>query len=140
MPMSAEGLFGSGSAMSVALLDIDKFKAINDTHSHLVGDEVLRRVARIVRTAVRLGDMAARYGGEEFGLVLPDTRLEEAAAVCERVRAAVAEADWELVRPGLRVTLSVGVSQEGRPELALAVADQRLYAAKRGGRNRVVSH
>ncbi|HEX5495721.1 MAG TPA: GGDEF domain-containing protein [Mycobacteriales bacterium] len=130
---------GSGPVVSVALLDIDEFKVINDTHSHLVGDEVLRRVARILEAAVRLSDMAARYGGEEFGLVLPNTPLDEAAAVCERVRRAVAEADWALVRPGLRVTVSAGVSQECRPELALSVADQRLYAAKRGGRNRVIA-
>lgn len=136
-----ERLFGgdSGSVVSVALLDIDEFKAINDTHSHLVGDEVLRRVARLLEAAVRLSDMVARYGGEEFGLVLPNTPLDVAATVCERVRRAVADADWTLVRPGLRVTLSAGVSQERRPELALSVADQRLYAAKRSGRNRVVA-
>lgn len=127
------------SVVSVALLDIDEFKAINDTHSHLVGDEVLRRVARIIQAAVRMCDMAARYGGEEFGLVLPDTPLDQAQVVCERVRRAVADADWTLVRPGLRVTLSAGVSQERNPGLALSVADQRLYAAKRGGRNRVVA-
>lgn len=132
-------LFGSGALVSVALLDIDLFKSVNDTHSHLVGDEVLRRVARIIRSTVRSGDMAARYGGEEFGLVLPDTPLEEAAVVCERVRQAVAGADWAAVRPSLSVTVSVGVSQEDRAKPALAVADKRLYEAKRAGRNRVVA-
>lgn len=135
-----ERVFGSeGSApVSVALLDIDEFKLINDTHSHLVGDEVLRRVARLLEAAVRLTDMVARYGGEEFGLVFPGTAVTEAAAVCERVRRAVADADWSLVRPGLRVTVSLGVAQDTDPTSALTVADQRLYTAKRGGRNRVV--
>jgi diguanylate cyclase (GGDEF)-like protein len=88
---------------------------------------------------VRLSDMVARYGGEEFGLVFPATPLDEAAAVCERIRSAVAEADWSLVRPGLAVTLSAGVAQEDTAAQALSVADRRLYEAKRAGRNRVVA-
>lgn len=125
--------------VSVALLDIDRFKSINDTYSHRVGDEVLRRVARIVADAVRYGDLAARYGGEEFGLVLPDTLLDQAVVVCERVRLAVADADWTGVCRDLRVTVSAGVARDAVPEPALRIADARLYAAKGAGRNQVVA-
>lgn len=126
--------------VTVALLDLDRFKSINDSFSHLVGDEVLRRVGRLMAAVVRNGDLVARYGGEEFGMVLPATSLEEAVAVCERVRRAVADADWSSVRPGLGVTVSIGLAEEGSVQRALSVADRRLYAAKREGRNRVVAY
>lgn len=125
--------------VSVALLDLDQFKSINDRFSHLVGDEVLRRVARLMATTVRQGDLVARYGGEEFGMVLPATSLGEAAAVCERVREAIAKANWRSVRAELDVTVSIGVAEETSAQQALSVADRRLYVAKRGGRNRVVA-
>ncbi|HEY9388765.1 MAG TPA: tetratricopeptide repeat-containing diguanylate cyclase [Mycobacteriales bacterium] len=126
--------------VSVALLDLDRFKSINDGFSHLVGDEVLRRVGRLLEAVVRQGDLVARYGGEEFGMVLPATSLEEAEAVCDRVRLAVADTDWSAVRAGLCVTVSGGVAEESTAERALAVADRRLYVAKRSGRNRIVAH
>jgi diguanylate cyclase (GGDEF) domain len=125
--------------VSVALLDLDRFKSINDGFSHLVGDEVLRRVGRLMEAVVRQGDLVARYGGEEFGMVLPATSLEEAAAVCDRVRRAVANTDWSAVRVGLCVTVSGGVAEESSAERALSVADSRLYVAKRSGRNRIVA-
>lgn len=125
--------------VSVALFDIDGFKSINDRYSHQAGDEVLRRVARLLEAAVRGSDLVARYGGEEFALILRATPLDEAVVVCERVRRAVADADWAALRAGLGVTVSAGVAQERDPIRAVAVADQRLYTAKDGGRNRVVS-
>ncbi|HEX5494700.1 MAG TPA: tetratricopeptide repeat-containing diguanylate cyclase [Mycobacteriales bacterium] len=126
--------------VSVALLDLDRFKLVNDGFSHLVGDEVLRRVGRLMAAVVRHGDLVGRYGGEEFGMVMPATSLAEAAAVCERVRRAVANTDWSGVRIGLSVTISGGVAQESSSERALSVADRRLYTAKHAGRNRIVAY
>lgn len=128
------------SPVSVALIDVDRFKFINETISHAAGDEVLRRLSVLLRAEVRHGDIAARYGGEEFALVLPGTPLSEAALVCERVRRAVADTDWSEVGADLQVTVSAGVAQEISATNALAVADQRLHAAKLAGRNRVVAH
>lgn len=125
--------------LSVALLDLDRFKSINDSFSHLIGDEVLRRVGVLLSSVVRQGDLVARYGGEEFGVVLPATTLQEAVTVCERIRLRVAGADWSAVSEGLRVTLSIGVAEESSPWQSLTVADQRLYVAKQSGRNRTVA-
>lgn len=129
----------TGQPLAVAMLDLDHFKAINDRFSHMVGDEVLRRLAQILTAHV--GAKAARLGGEEFALLLPGVGEREAADICETVRAAVASEDWADIAGGLAVTVSMGVAltTEGVPggEL-LAVADRRLYAAKALGRNRVV--
>jgi diguanylate cyclase (GGDEF)-like protein len=125
-------------ALCFAVADIDHFKSINDRHSHAVGDEVLRAVGRILRSACRPSDMAGRYGGEEFVLVLLDTSSEIATGVCERLRAAVANHAWDELRPGLSVTISIGVADRtGHLSSAemLAAADARLYEAKRAGRN-----
>ncbi|HEX6912128.1 MAG TPA: diguanylate cyclase [Longimicrobium sp.] len=130
-----------GRALTVAMADIDHFKAVNDRFSHAVGDEVLRTVARILRESTRGVDVVARYGGEEFCLILVETRAEEAARLCERLRLRIAEHDWSSIRPGLAVTVSIGVAglHEGAdaPDALLAAADVRLYAAKHAGRNRV---
>ncbi|MBI4046280.1 MAG: GGDEF domain-containing protein [Devosia nanyangense] len=129
----------TGQPLAVAMLDLDHFKAINDRFSHMVGDEVLRRLAQILTAHV--GAKAARLGGEEFALLLPGVGEREAADICETVRAAVASEDWADIAGGLAVTVSMGVAltEEGVPggEL-LAVADRRLYAAKALGRNRGV--
>jgi len=124
--------------LCVAVADVDHFKSINDRHSHAIGDEVLRAVGRILRSACRPTDLAGRYGGEEFVLALLDTPAETAHAVCERLRAAVAGYAWDTLRPGLAVTVSIGVA--GRAAHAtgaemLDAADARLYEAKRAGRN-----
>jgi len=129
---------------SLALLDIDHFKRINDGFSHQMGDEVLRRLGAILARSCRRGDLAARYGGEEFVLILRGLDAEAAQRACERVRFAVEAADWAELHPELRVTVSIGVahhdeaSQALAPAALLALADSRLYAAKHGGRNRVV--
>jgi diguanylate cyclase (GGDEF)-like protein len=130
-----------GRAMTVAMVDIDHFKDVNDRFSHAVGDQVLRTVARILRENTRGVDVVARYGGEEFCLILVETRSDEGARLCDRLRALIAGHDWSAVRPGLAVTVSIGVAglHEGAdaPDTLLAAADLRLYAAKHAGRNRV---
>ncbi|MFL5539540.1 MAG: diguanylate cyclase [Longimicrobiaceae bacterium] len=131
-----------GRDLTVAMADIDHFKAVNDRFSHAVGDEVLRRVGEILRGGTRAVDVAGRWGGEEFVLLLVETPPERAAGLCEKLRAAVEAHDWSAVAPGLAVTLSLGVAGNGEaadPAALLAAADARLYQAKRAGRNRVVS-
>ncbi len=124
--------------LGIALADIDHFKGINDRFSHSVGDDVLRTVGKILRAACRPSDMAVRYGGEEFVLMLPDTRLAHARAACQRLRAAVAGYPWSEIHAGLKVTVSIGVTddqgQAGAAEM-LSSADRQLYEAKRAGRN-----
>jgi diguanylate cyclase (GGDEF)-like protein len=129
-----------GRALTVAMLDLDRFKQVNDRFSHAAGDEVLRTVARILRESTRGVDVVARYGGEEFCLILVETRLDEGSQLCERLRATIEAYDWSEVRPGLAVTVSVGVAglhEADAPDALLAAADVRLYAAKHAGRNRV---
>jgi diguanylate cyclase (GGDEF)-like protein len=122
------------------MLDLDRFKQVNDRFSHAAGDEVLRTVARILRENTRGVDVVARYGGEEFCLILVETRLDEGAQLCERLRACIEAHDWSEVRAGLAVTVSAGVAglhEADAPDALLAAADVRLYAAKHAGRNRV---
>lgn len=128
-------------ALSIAMVDIDHFKAVNDQHGHAVGDEVLRQVAGLLGTVLRADDSVIRYGGEEFLVVLPNVELVAALRIAERARQAV-EAT-EIVagpRTTIRVTISIGVAQqrdgEERPAL-IERADLAMYAAKRAGRNRV---
>jgi diguanylate cyclase (GGDEF)-like protein len=126
---------------SVALIDLDHFKSINDRHSHEMGDEVLRRVARILTDCCRDTDMLARYGGEEFLVCFPETEAAAAAAICEELRRAVQAADWPALAPDIEVTLSAGVAgmKAGLSRSALLnEADGRLYKAKYAGRNLVV--
>lgn len=126
--------------LSVAMADIDHFKVINDTFSHQVGDEVLRVIASLFRQNIRSFDIIARYGGEEFVLILPETDLEEAVMVCERIRRAVENHDWSSIARGLAVTISFGVTDDmsrENYEKLLSFADIRLYEAKNGGRNQV---
>lgn len=126
--------------LAVALADIDHFKQINDTHSHQVGDVVLRETARILCRHVRRSDLVARYGGEEFVLAFPDATVIQAVTVCERIRLDVARHEWSRISPKLQVTISIGVADgthSARAEDALAGADARMYRAKRDGRNAV---
>ena len=124
------------------LADIDHFKRINDRYSHLVGDEVLRRVGALMREVVRDGDVAARYGGEEFALLLDRVDGRQAVEVCERLRTSIATQPWGEIVGGLAVTISLGVAlrQAGDSgEALLGRADGCLYAAKAAGRDRVVA-
>lgn len=125
--------------LSLALLDIDWFKQINDSHGHLVGDRVLIEFAQMLRDNTRHGDLLARIGGEEFLIVLPDTPLPRALEVCERLRERVAARDWSGIAPGLSMTTSIGVAQTPPMEQSalFGLADSALYRAKRAGRNRV---
>lgn len=125
---------------TIALVDLDHFKRINDQLSHGVGDEVLKRVARIFLDRCRETDMVARYGGEEFLLCFPETSAAVAADVCEQLRHAVAAVDWSALAPGIQVSLSAGVAEMragfDRSRL-LHAADDKLYQAKDAGRNLV---
>ncbi|MEZ5875000.1 MAG: PleD family two-component system response regulator [Hyphomicrobiales bacterium] len=134
-----------GKPLSVLVLDIDHFKAINDAHGHDAGDTVLREFATRLRRNIRGIDLACRLGGEEFVVVMPDTDLGKAYLVGERLRQCIAAAPFYAgERSGsLDVTASVGVAAlefpDDTPELILKRADQALYCAKRDGRNRVVA-
>jgi two-component system, cell cycle response regulator len=133
-----------GNAFSLILGDIDHFKAINDIHGHLAGDAVLRAVADALRTSLRESDAVARYGGEEFAMVLPETSLEDALLVAERLRQCVERLNTHYDGKVLGVTMSFGVStvSSGDPVGALDLidrADRGMYRAKDEGRNRVAS-
>jgi diguanylate cyclase len=127
---------------SVALIDLDWFKRINDAYGHPTGDEVLRTFAITVFANIRNIDRFGRYGGEEFLLVLPETPNDDAARILDRLRAIIADLDWSAFSPGMRVTISAGVATLRPDETAdifLARADSALYAAKARGRNRIAS-
>jgi len=130
----------SGRGLGLILLDIDRFKAVNDRLSHLTGDALLRRVAAVVARHCGAGDLAARVGGEEFALLLPSTAVPAAVGVAERLRVAVETLVLDDLEPGLRVTVSAGVAVVEAGESAdglVAAADAALYAAKDLGRNKV---
>ena len=128
--------------LSLLILDIDDFKAVNDTYGHLAGDEALRGLSALVRRAVRPVDDVARYGGEEFAIVLPETPRLGALAMAERIREIIATHPIAIA-PAQTVGLSVSVGVATYPQDAdsgeklIDAADQALYAAKKGGRNRV---
>jgi diguanylate cyclase (GGDEF)-like protein len=133
-----------GRRASVLLLDLDRFKSINDGHGHPAGDAVLRAAAEVLGRHLRGGDVPARLGGEEFAVLLPGTGATEAAALAERLRAALAAEVPHPAGAPASVTVSIGVAavaRDGAPQpaldAALAAADAALYRAKQGGRNRV---
>ncbi len=128
-----------GRPLSLAMIDLDHFKEINDQYGHPAGDAVLQRVAQILDRCTRDSDFVARFGGEEFVGILPETPLLEALQFAEKIRAAVAAAEFEIP---LRVTVSIGVAGMPRSEVdsaeaLLRAADEALYRAKEKGRNRV---
>jgi two-component system cell cycle response regulator len=134
-----------GKPLTVLVLDIDFFKAVNDTHGHDAGDDVLREFAVRLKKSIRGIDLACRLGGEEFVVVMPDTDMAVATMVAERLRRRIA-ADAFPIHKGERkvaVTISIGLAAVGGPDdgaaNVLKRADQALYRAKRDGRNRVVA-
>ena len=135
---------GSRAESDIALiaLDIDNFKAINDTFGHLAGDAAIRECGALLRATARLNDIVARTGGEEFMLLAPDTDLDGATRLAERIVAAFRGADFKCVGGRRRITVSVGVVAENTIDADIAEglrarADEALYAAKRAGRDRV---
>jgi diguanylate cyclase len=134
---------GTLAGTALLLADIDNFKGINDTHGHLLGDKVLRAVSQMLRSCIKGGDIAARMGGEEFAVVLPQTSLQGATVVAEKIRKAISQVRIRRVDRNEylgNVTLSIGVAcaQPGDAlEKLIERADAALYAAKRAGRNRV---
>jgi diguanylate cyclase (GGDEF)-like protein len=131
----------NGRPFSVMVGDLDHFKSINDNFSHAVGDEVLRRVAAVIGENTRHTDIVARYGGEEFVIAFVESTAEQALQRCEALRGAIERYPWQEIHLNLRVTMSMGVSDDtsqGNVEKMLAVADAGLYEAKRSGRNRIV--
>ncbi len=133
----AERHAAEGKPLAVAVVDIDHFKAINDTHGHAVGDEVLCDVARVLERNIRASDLVARQGGEEFVVVMPNTDTAGAELVASRLRRKIA--DMPTRSP---VTVSIGVAATrahgDTPDRLLKRADDALYEAKRGGRNQVM--
>lgn len=129
-----------GARLSVAIFDLDHFKALNDGHGHAAGDVAIRRFGEIVAEAIRSSDVACRFGGEEFAILFPETTASAARAVAERIRSAVEAEAFEAAGASFRITVSAGVAEasgvEDRKSL-LVHADEALYAAKGGGRNRV---
>lgn len=130
--------------LAVLMMDLDHFKAINDLHGHLAGDEVLREFARRVDVALRTESIFARTGGEEFGIILKEANAQEAKIAAERIREAVAMRKFEVRGARIAVSISIGVATtEGQESInvaqLLAEADANLYEAKRQGRDRVCS-
>jgi len=133
-----------GRPLSLLMLDVDYFKAVNDTYGHAAGDRVLRELANRIRKHIRAVDLGFRVGGEEFVIVLPDTEADVALRVAERLRKAVSARAFPLNngKGALPVTISVGIAAFASPDDTLATllkrADEALYKAKREGRNRVI--
>jgi diguanylate cyclase (GGDEF)-like protein len=125
---------------AVMVIDIDHFKLVNDTYGHLVGDVALKALANIMQAHLRPHDLLVRYGGEEFAILLPDTGIEEARSIAERLRATVAANEIHSGELMFKITISIGIApakNEGKLEENFGAADRALYRAKESGRNRV---
>ncbi len=136
------GVRRRGSTLSVVMFDLDRFKCVNDRYGHACGDEVIRTAAAVLERELRANDVAGRLGGEEFVAVLPDTALDEARRVADRIRQATADASTDCAGLAIRVTVSAGVAEHSDVESIdslLSRADAALYAAKAAGRDRVAS-
>ena len=130
-----------GNKIALLMMDLDKFKSVNDTHGHVAGDAVLMQLGEIIHKSVRENDLVFRYGGEEFTVILPGTDVRGAAQVAERIRAATEEAVFETGDVNLKLTISVGVATcPDAPSIhdLIVAADEALYKAKHQGRNQVV--
>lgn len=128
-------------SLAILMLDLDKFKLVNDTHGHAAGDEVLKAVVKTGSKTLRKSDVLARYGGEEFVVLLPHAGISEAIMLAERLRKAIEDMIVPFGTLDLKITVSIGAStlaeQEAGISTMLARADQALYTAKTNGRNRV---
>jgi diguanylate cyclase (GGDEF)-like protein len=126
--------------LTLVMLDLDHFKALNDQFGHDFGDQVLQRVAQLLQVTCRAGDLSTRWGGEEFLLLLPETTLAEAMALAERLRLAIQAMPLHAGEQRVEISCSFGVSERGQHsslEQLINATDQRLYTAKQNGRNRV---
>ena len=133
-----------GNPVAVLVIDIDHFKAVNDGFGHDAGDEVLREFAVRLATNVRAIDLPCRYGGEEFIVVMPGTSLEDAVMIAERIRRDVATAPFRIMdgEEHLTITVSIGVAASlpgDTPDALIKRADEGVYEAKGGGRNKVIA-
>ena len=129
-----------GTTYSVLMVDIDRFKGVNDRFGHQIGDQAIRTVAQVGRTMLRPTDLMARYGGEEFIVTLTHTDMPGAITVAERLRQTVSDAAVPTPDGALNVTVSVGISTHRKPvplDRIIGAADRALYQAKASGRNRV---
>ncbi len=128
-----------GEPLSCLMVDIDFFKSVNDHHGHATGDQVIKAVADVLKTCTRDSDLVGRYGGEEFCVVLPQLYLDKAAEIAERIRQTIEKKSCS----GVNITISLGVSclesNTNKPDELINQADKALYAAKKSGRNRVVT-
>ncbi len=134
-----------GQSLSIAMIDIDHFKSVNDTYGHPAGDAVISGVANLIMRETRSIDIACRYGGEEFAIIMPETDPNQAQLVCERIRQGCEQLAWSR-HPARNITISVGIAGTGNtdtvtitPEGWVEMADKNLYHAKQSGRNRVVT-
>ncbi len=124
---------------SIIMADLDNFKKVNDTHGFNTGDDVLVEVSRVLKSCLRNEDICSRWGGEEFLVLLPETSLDGALAVANKIRESVAMTEFKANRPGIQITVSLGVCEyrtEQSFHEAISRADQALHQAKMGGRNR----
>ncbi|QPC85875.1 diguanylate cyclase [Mesorhizobium sp. NBSH29] len=142
-PALAQATAQAGKPCALMILDIDRFKQVNDTFGHVAGDEVIRNVAAVIAANLRPSDLVARYGGEEVAIVLPGQSSENARIIADRIRASVERASTTIRGIPLKVTISIGHatidSANGGFVAALQAADEALYAAKAAGRNTVIT-
>jgi diguanylate cyclase (GGDEF)-like protein len=132
----------SAKGCGVVMMDLDDFKKVNDTYGHLAGSSVLRVVGELIRSRLRQFDVASRYGGEEFVAYLPETEVDEGLTAADRLRRLIGEHLFLHAEHVIRITISMGLSHfpdEGEEaETLVRIADERLYRAKRAGKNQVI--
>lgn len=133
----------SNGHVSFLLFDIDHFKRINDAHGHLIGDQILHGIAQVCMNNLRTDDILGRFGGEEFVILLPETKLEDARNIAERLRHLIADTSIETEIGAINTTISIGVALMEKTnsvtiEQLLSRADRAMYLAKQAGRNRVI--
>lgn len=133
-----ERFIRSGRSFTVAIMDLDHFKRINDTYGHQAGDQAIQFASDIMKTCLRTYDVLARWGGEEFLLLLPETKVEDALQVCERIRAKISSSKMPFRNTYIDVTITIGLA-ESEPSLSIddiiSHADEALYRGKEDGRN-----